>query len=189
MKSVHKWQIFKKNSAHRAVGVQVAGLAMALSVAISPTHAFDYAMAQSTQDGTSTAVVITTQTQYQFPLAATIGMSQGYHLLHPGVDLRASRGTAVLAMDEGIVIEVEEMRVGYGHFVRIAHQGTMSSLYAHLDQVSVKPGDKVSRGREIGTVGMTGWTTGPHLHLEVLNGIKSVNPMGYIGGKIPDSRL
>ncbi|MFH2085258.1 MAG: M23 family metallopeptidase [bacterium] len=183
MKSVHKWQIFKKNSAHRAVGVQMAGVAMALSIAISPTHAFDYAMAQSAQNGANEAIVITTQTQYQFPLVVTLGMSQGYHLLHPGVDLRAPIGTAVLAMDAGIVIEVEEMRVGYGHYARIAHNGTMSSLYAHLNKVRVKPGDKVSRGEEIGTVGMTGWTTGPHLHFEVLQGNKMMNPMGYISGK------
>jgi murein DD-endopeptidase MepM/ murein hydrolase activator NlpD len=83
-------------------------------------------------------------------------------------------------MAEGTIIEVEEMIVGYGHFVRIAHKGTVSSLYAHRDQVSVKPGQKVERGQTIGTVGLTGWSTGPHLHFEVHSGEKSVNPLGYI---------
>ena len=124
---------------------------------------------------------MTTQTQYQFPLKTTLGMSQSYHGLHGGVDLRAPKGTEVYSMAEGTIIEVEEMLVGYGHFVRIAHNGTISSLYAHLDQVQVSPGQKVGRGETIGTVGLTGWSTGYHLHFEVHSGEKSVNPLGYIG--------
>lgn len=124
---------------------------------------------------------MTTQTQYQFPLATTLGMSQSFHALHPGVDLRAPKGTEVYSTAEGTVVEVEAMVVGYGHFVRIAHAGTMSSLYAHLDQVKVKPGQKVARGETIGTVGLTGWSTGPHLHFEIHSGERAVNPLGYIG--------
>ncbi len=175
----HKWKIFNKNAARRAVGVPFAGMAIALSLLTYPTHAFEYTSAQGPQ-ASAAQVVFTTKTQYQFPLEATLGMSQGYYGLHRGVDLRAPKGTAVYAIDRGTVVEVEEMRVGYGHFVRIAHDGTVSSLYAHLDQVKVEPGEKIEGGAIIGTVGMTGWTTGPHLHLEVQVGEKSVNPRGYI---------
>lgn len=164
----------------RLFGLQIAGLATALSLVISPTHAFDYDMVQNYQKEPS-EIVMTTQSQYEFPLATTLGMSQPFHALHPGVDLRAPRGTAVYAIDEGVVVEVEEILIGYGHFVRIAHQGTLSSLYAHLDKVAVKPGDKVARGTQIGTVGVTGWSTGPHLHFEIHQGEKAVNPTAYIG--------
>lgn len=174
-----KLPIFDKKLVSRVFGMQIAGLAMALSIVISPTAAFDYNLAQSSNVA-SEVVVVTTKAQYQFPLESTLGMSQGYHGFHAGVDLRAPRGTAVYAMDEGVVIEVEKVKVGYGHFVRIAHNGTMSTLYAHLDQVEVKAGDKVERGETIGNVGMTGWTTGPHLHFEVYVGNKSVNPRRYI---------
>lgn len=123
-----------------------------------------------------------TKSQYQFPLEQTLGMSQGYHALHPGVDLRAPLGTAIYSMAEGTIVEVEEMLVGYGHFVRIAHKGTISTLYAHLDKVKVKPGQKVVKSEIIGTVGLTGWSTGAHLHFEVYVGNKSVNPANYISG-------
>lgn len=176
-----KLPIFDKRNVSRLFGLQIAGLATALSVVAYPTHAFDYQMTQAMQANESQEIVTTTtNSQYLFPLAMTIGMSQSYHGFHPGVDLRAPRGTAVKAMDEGTVIEVERVLVGYGHFVRIAHKGTLSTLYAHLDQVEVKPGDKVGRGEQIGTVGLTGWTTGPHLHFEVQVGNKAVNPLNYI---------
>ena len=177
-----KLPIFDKKFVSRLFGLQIAGLATALSVVAYPTHAFDYNLAQVSQQVEESAVVTTTNTQYRFPLEMTLGMSQGFHGLHPGVDLRAPRGTNIYAMDSGVVIEVEKVFVGYGHFVRIAHNGTVSSLYAHLDKVEVKAGDKVTGGDNIGTVGMTGWSTGPHLHFEVYVGNKAVNPMGYIGG-------
>lgn len=176
----HKAAIFNKRVFPRVFGLQLAGLATAMSVVAYPTHAFDYNLAQSNLGETNMAVIVTTKTQYQFPLETTLGMSQGFHALHAGVDLRAPRGTMVYAMDDGVVVEVEKVLVGYGHFVRIAHADTLSTLYAHLDKVEVKPGDKVGRGENIGTVGVTGWSTGPHLHFEIYVGNKAVNPMGYI---------
>lgn len=178
-----KLPIFKKQFVSRLFGLQIAGLATALSVVAYPTHAFDYNMAQVSQDVETSAVVTTTNSQYHFPLEMTLGMSQGFHGLHGGVDLRAPRGTKVYAMDSGTVVEVEKVFVGYGHFVRIAHQGTVSSLYAHLDKLEVRVGQKVTGGDTIGTVGMTGWSTGPHLHFEVYVGNKTVNPLSYIGLK------
>lgn len=175
--------IFKKNFISRLFGMQMAGVAMALSLVAYPTSAFDYNMAQAQIGDYETQVVTTTGTQYSFPLETTLGMSQGYHGLHAGIDLRAPYGTAVYAMAHGVVIEVKRVLVGYGHYVRIAHQGTVSSLYAHLDKVEVKPGDKVEQGQTIGSVGMTGWSTGPHLHFEIVVGNRAVNPMNYISAK------
>ncbi len=176
----HKAKIFNKKTFPRIFGVQLAGVAMALSVVAYPTHAFDYTVIQTEQvEGLST-IVMTTKAQYQFPLESTLGLSQGYHSLHPGIDLRAPKGTVIYTMAEGTVVEVKEMKVGYGHFVRIAHAGTLSTLYAHLDEVRVNPGQKVRIGENIGTVGLTGWSTGYHLHFEVYEGNKSVNPMRYV---------
>ena len=86
-------------------------------------------------------------------------------------------------MAEGTVVEVEKVKFGYGNSVRIAHDGTLSTHYAHLDKVDVQPGEKVVKGEEIGSVGMTGRTTGPHLHFEIFVGNKAVNPMVYIAKK------
>lgn len=180
-KTLSNWKIFKSHATRRVIGMQFAGIALALSLVTFPTHAFDYNMVQAMQDEIPYEVVMTTNSQYTFPLEKTLGMSQGYQGMHPGVDLRAPVSTKVLSMSEGTVIEVGKMIMGYGHFVRIAHKGTVSSLYAHLDKVLVKSGQKVKQGENIGTVGMTGWTTGPHLHFEVHAGDKSVNPLNYLG--------
>lgn len=178
-----KFPIFDKKYIARLFGVQIAGLAAALSFVAYPTQAFDYNLSQTVSNEILVPIVMTTGTQYQFPLESTLGMSQGYGSFHPGVDLRAPRGTAVYSMDKGVVVEVEKVRFGYGHSVRIAHEGTLSTHYAHLDKVEVESGQKIERGTEIGTVGMTGRTTGPHLHFEVFVGNKAVNPMGYIAKK------
>ncbi len=176
-------KIFDRTKLPRLFGMQFAGMAIALSLITYPTHAFDYQIGEENLEALTKVVTTTTASAYSFPLEMTLGMSQGYHGLHPGVDLRAPVGTKIFSIADGVVIEVEKMVVGYGHFVRIAHDGTLSSLYAHLHNVEVKPGDKVMRGETIGTVGMTGWTTGPHLHLELHVGEKSVNPLSYIGAK------
>lgn len=176
-----KLPIFDKKVISRLFGIQIAGIATALSVVTYPSHAFNYNLTQTIPSVSESQIELTTKPLYSFPLEATLGMSQDFHLLHPGVDLRAPRGTAVYSMDDGIVVEIEKVTVGYGHFVRIAHAGTISSLYAHLNELKVKPGDKVTKGQIIGDVGMTGWTTGPHLHFEVYVGDKSVNPIAYIG--------
>ena len=163
-------------------GWQLTGMAMALSVVTYPTHAFDYGSVDAINIGNEKLVMVRTTTKeaFSFPLETTLGMSQGYRGGHPGVDLRAPKGTGVESIADGVVVEVEEVPVGYGHFVRIAHEGTLSTLYAHLDKVEVEPGEKVIRGQQIGDVGMTGWTTGPHLHFEVMVGNKAVNPLDII---------
>lgn len=173
--------MFEWNRLRRLVGVQFASLALAVSIVSYPTHAFDYHFNSGVEimPEARDAVTTTTYNTFEFPLEETLGMSQGFHGLHPGVDLRAPRGTAVLAMADGTVTQVEKIWGGYGHYVRIAHKDTLSTLYAHLDEVGVTPGQKVLSGEKIGTVGMTGWTTGPHLHLEVTLGERAVNPLGY----------
>lgn len=178
----HKWSIFNKHVISRMFALPLAGLTTAMSLVVYPTHAFDYSLAQTASAVETPIVVVTsTNSQYHFPLSGTLGMSQTFGSVHPGVDLRAPKGTPILAMDNGIVIDVEKNMVGYGHFVRIAHAGTTSTLYAHMDQILVMPGQKVARGQEIGNVGVTGWTTGPHLHFEVHQGEAAVNPLSYIG--------
>ena len=180
MSDALKFPIFNKKIFLRVFGLQIAGVAIALSMTAYPTHAFDYNLTKLDSWEAINPVVTTTNSEYAFPLEMTLGMSQPYHALHTGIDLRAPRGTRIFSMAEGTVIEVERIFVGYGHFVRIAHKGTISSLYAHLNKVFVMPGQKVQKGETIGTVGLTGWSTGPHLHFEIYSGKNTVNPMDYI---------
>lgn len=159
-------------------GVQIVALLL-LSIVAYPIHAFDYAKSSSTYiDGSSVEVVATTTLAY--PVTEPLGVSQGFHGIHRGIDIRARKGTPVVAVDEGVVVEVRQDTLGYGKHIRIAHKGVVSSLYAHLSQIEVAVGDRVTAGEEIGQVGTTGWATGPHLHFELLEGMRQIDPIGML---------
>jgi murein DD-endopeptidase MepM/ murein hydrolase activator NlpD len=103
------------------------------------------------------------------------GLSQ----MHEGMDISNRVGTVIVAPSDGIVSDVGNDLV-YGKILVISHGFGMTSRYCHLSKTLVKAGQKVTRGDKIAEIGMTGRTTGPHLHYEVrLNGIP-VNPMRYI---------
>jgi murein DD-endopeptidase MepM/ murein hydrolase activator NlpD len=99
----------------------------------------------------------------------------GEHATHTGVDLPAPEGTAVPAAADGVVVAAGE-RGGYGNAIEVAHADGTTTLYGHLSEVEVTPGDAVRRGEELGLVGQTGRSTGPHLHLEVRRAGHFVNP-------------
>lgn len=108
------------------------------------------------------------------------GWSSGHHT---GLDFTASEGSAVLAAADGKVVS-NEYEGAYGNLIKIAHKGGITTWYAHLGSTKVKKGDTVKAGQKIGTVGMTGRTSGPHLHFEVRKGKsdadKHLNPAHYI---------
>lgn len=92
---------------------------------------------------------------------------------HNGIDLAAQVGTPVFASADGRVTGVDNTDkvcpgASYGSWVLIAHPNGLSTLYAHLSHTKVKEGQMVKKGEEIAYTGNTGYTTGPHLHLEVL---------------------
>jgi len=125
---------------------------------------------------TPDTVNVLTETTFRLPLAESDGYSQGFHRFHPGVDIRSPRGTNVYPAAAGTVTEVEIGRFSYGHKVVINHSNQIDTLYAHLDDVNVKVGDQVTKDTIIGKVGMTGWTTGPHLHFEAHTKEGLINP-------------
>jgi murein DD-endopeptidase MepM/ murein hydrolase activator NlpD len=85
---------------------------------------------------------------------------------HRGVDLAAPIGTPVSACKAGVVT-FAGFSTTYGNHIIVSHSGNMDSLYGHLSVISVKTGGTVKKGDTIGKVGMTGATTGPHLHFEI----------------------
>ena len=97
---------------------------------------------------------------------------------HAGMDFNARVGTDIYATGNGSV-EFSGWRQGYGNTVIINHGFGYKTLYAHMHNIKIREGQKVSRGEVIGTVGNTGKSTGPHLHYEVLvRGIHD-NPAKY----------
>ena len=100
----------------------------------------------------------------------------GYNKLHQGTDFAARRGTPVMASGSG-TIERASWFGAYGKYVRIRHNSTYKTAYAHLSKFgrNIKAGRKVRQGQIIGYVGSTGRSTGPHLHYEVLVNNKRTN--------------
>ncbi len=98
---------------------------------------------------------------------------------HAGVDFSAPQGTPIYASGAGTVIKTKRSRRGYGNTVTIDHGYGYVTFYAHIKDIKVKKGEKVSRGQIIATVGNTGKSTAPHLHYEVRKNDRTVNPIYY----------
>ena len=107
-----------------------------------------------------------------------ISKEEKYHF---GIDIKASRGTPVIATAGGTVVENEFQPNGYGNFIIIEHTEDYRTRYAQLEDIQVTKGEKVQKGQVIGTVGSSGRSTAPHLHYEVMKGEKRVNPVDFIG--------
>jgi murein DD-endopeptidase MepM/ murein hydrolase activator NlpD len=95
--------------------------------------------------------------------------------MHEGIDFVAPVGTPVLATAAGVVLRAE-FSGAYGHMVEVAHADGFITRYAHLKTIQVKPQDVLERHDEVGTLGNTGRSTGPHLHYEVIFKGRAMHP-------------
>ncbi|HBV85741.1 MAG TPA: M23 family peptidase [Desulfosporosinus sp.] len=118
------------------------------------------------------------QVQWEIPMKGEI--TQGYKgELHHGIDIAAPEGTSVKATREGDVSHVGWHDI-YGNVVIVDHEKGMQSVYAHLKGIAVKPGWPVLSGKEIGSCGSTGRSSGPHLHFEIRKNGTTVDPMSFL---------
>jgi murein DD-endopeptidase MepM/ murein hydrolase activator NlpD len=98
---------------------------------------------------------------------------------HKGIDIAGPLGLDIHATGDGKVILVNKGRWGYGHEVRVDHGYGYVTIYGHMDEILVKKGQKVKRGEVVGTLGNTGRSSGPHLHYEIRQNGRTVNPMYF----------
>jgi murein DD-endopeptidase MepM/ murein hydrolase activator NlpD len=103
----------------------------------------------------------------------------GEGAFHTGVDISAQYGDAVRVSADGVVIEADE-RAGYGRLVVVDHGFGVTTWYGHLSSFNVLVGEQLRRGDVIGNVGVSGRSTGPHVHYEVRINGAPVNPMRYL---------
>ncbi len=95
---------------------------------------------------------------------------------HQAIDYAATIGTPVLSTGDGVVKRAS-WNGGYGNFISIRHNDVWTTQYAHLSRYAVRAGERVEQGQVIGYVGSTGWSTGPHLHYEMVKNGTKVNPL------------
>ena len=105
----------------------------------------------------------------------------GEETIHWGIDISAPSGTEVQVTADGVVIAAGR-EAGYGNEILVDHGGGIVTKYGHLKRIDVAVQQEVRKGEVIGTVGMTGRSTGPHLHYEILVNQMAVNPEKYLGG-------
>lgn len=184
-------RVFEKKSIRQIVGaiVVVSVIFMAIlptSFAIAQTAVYkNYSQVQAQ------ASVVKTEKSLRLPVDSFI-ISQGYNLFHPGIDLAAVKGSPVYPIMDGVVVYVDRGRFGYGNQVVIDHGSGFKSLYAHFAKIETKVGEKVDKNSLLGLVGSTGWSTGPHLHLQIEESGHWTNPRaffeGYFGRKLASTR-
>ena len=115
----------------------------------------------------------------QGPVISNYGPKQaGYH--NDGVNIRAPKGSSVVAAESGVVVHANNKLKGYGNLILIKHQNGWVTAYAHNDKLLVKKGDQVSRGQTVAQVGSTGRVDSPQLHFEMRKGSRAVNPTLYL---------
>ena len=124
-------------------------------------------------------------------LSSSFGMRKhpidGYNKMHKGTDFAAPTGTPIMASGDGKIISAKWCGGG-GNCIKIKHNSTYSTVYAHLSKFAsgIKPGVRVKQGQVIGFVGSTGKSTGPHLHYEVIKNGKKINSQKL---KLPSGKI
>lgn len=113
---------------------------------------------ESLEDGTA----VTSEYGIREGIPGTADSTSGTHF-HDGVDIAAESGTRINSVGDGVVVEAGYSE-DYGNYIVIKHSSGANSKYGHWEDVSVGVGDTVKAGEQIGTVGSTGNSTGPHLH-------------------------
>lgn len=131
--------------------------------------------------GSGIAPLIVGTGTYIYPVGSR-NFTQYFWYGHPGIDIALGEGTAVVASDTGTVTFAGWNLYGFGNLIVVNHGNGFETFYAHLNGISVVPGQIVYQGNVIGTTGNTGNSSGPHIHFEVrANGVQD-NPCWYVGG-------
>lgn len=171
--------MFEHKNIHKILGSQLAVLTLITGATSVPVSALGVIPAGATYSN-SIEVTVQTNKTVVYPLAHPLGMSQGFSVFHQAVDIRAPLGSDIYPVASGKVTLVAMARTGYGHRVEVTHSDGKMSLYAHMGKIYVEEGEEITTATTLGQVGMTGHTTGPHLHLEVMENGKKTNPLNMI---------
>ena len=95
------------------------------------------------------------------------------------MDLAAPMGTSIKVSSDGRVVDAGWQNI-FGNYVIVSHGGGYQTLYAHMSKISVRRGQYLTQGDEVGKVGSTGYSTGPHLHFSVYKNGKMIDPFSVL---------
>ncbi len=122
--------------------------------------------------------------EFLWPVPASTQISSGFGhrwgRAHEGIDISARVGSHIVAAAEGVVVYSGSEIGGYGNITVIAHKNGFFSVYAHAKSNFTRQGQRVYRGQVISQIGMTGRTTGPHLHFEIRKNGEAIDPTSFL---------
>lgn len=167
---------FESKKSKRILGINLMAITLLSGVVVSPTSALMSVHEDEITSISPHIVQMTTEQSVRMPVADP-KITQNFRTFHPGIDLAEPIGTAVHPIMDGTVETIAYSRFSYGNHIIVNHGSGFKSLYAHLSKINVKQNDKVDKEAIIGLVGSTGWSTGPHLHLEVYDNNHAFNPL------------
>lgn len=158
------------------LGVNLAGLAFFAGIIIPQSKQAISSLEVSLDTQKTVVVLQPSASLFQWPLQ-NFGISQGFSVYHPGMDLTDPIGAPIYPIADGIVSWTRNMPYGYGSHVLVTHDDGIQSLYAHMSKILIQEGAMVTKHTPLGLVGVTGWTTGSHLHFEVYQDNTPTNPI------------
>lgn len=125
-------------------------------------------------------VIEAKKSPFEFHMPVDGYVSQGFYFYHKGVDIVADYGKPIHTLGGGQVVFAGFMPDGHGNTVIVEHENGLVSLYAHMAKIYVGVGNEIDTQSPIGTVGLTGRTTGPHVHVEIIDNSIYVDPAGLL---------
>ena len=136
---------------------------------------------ESTKDEVEVSYnVASKRSPFDFKYPVNGHLTQGYRAYHPAYDIATALGSPIRPLGAGRVEFAGSVTGGKGNIVIVDHGDGLKSLYAHMGNIYVGIGNEVNPETSLGTVGMTGRTTGPHVHLEIYDKGVAVNPSSIL---------
>lgn len=165
--------IFAHKNIKKIFGVNIA-LVLMVSAFVPSRINVSADVEQNVVQETSTP--LTTEVGIRYPVDK-VSITQGYSYFHPAIDLDGITGDPIHPIMPGRVASVSYSKYNYGESVIIDHGNGLTSLYAHLSKIDVTEGENVDFNTLIGLMGATGHAFGDHLHLEIRDHGKAINPL------------
>jgi murein DD-endopeptidase MepM/ murein hydrolase activator NlpD len=173
--------VFELKPIRTVFGLLIACLTITFTLISPKTAVSDYSQPIMENISLSaSAIQLTTTQSIRNPLEQPIVVNQYFHSGHLGVDFDGNIGNPVYPIMKGKILETVYVNYAYGYHILIDHTHNLSSLYAHLSTIHVKPGQSVDTNTIIGKIGTTGQSSGSHLHLEVIDQGKHINPLSFL---------
>ena len=164
---------FENKKIQKVLGMNLAALFLSSSLI---QFSFEESVAPNEDFVTKAPFVLQTKKSIQYPVG-DIKITQGYRVFHPGLDLDGEIGDPIRPVMDGTVEAINYSRYAYGNAILINHGSGITTLYAHLSKISVKPNQEVTTETVIGEMGSTGKSSGSHLHVEIRDSGKPINPL------------